>query len=61
VETDEQGATEQMTYTRRETRWAGVRRVGVTRRSIFLYINPQEAYLIPRRAFADESSGSFGR
>jgi len=38
------------------TRWLAVAKVGVTTEHVFLFIGPGNAYVVPRRAFADASA-----
>ena len=55
IELTDEGVLEVTRQTRLETRWAGVQRLGVTRRYLFLYFGPCVAHLIPKRSVSDEA------
>jgi hypothetical protein len=56
VEVTEEGVVDVTPQTRLETRWAGIHRLGVMRRYLFLYVGPGNGHLIPRRAAIDEAA-----
>jgi len=54
LEITDDGIVEQTAQTRNETRWAGIQKLVLKRRYLFLYVGPSAAHVIPRRAAADE-------
>jgi hypothetical protein len=52
VSIDENGLTEETVFNRSEFKWAGIQKLVRSDRHIFVYVSPNAAHVIPRRAFA---------
>lgn len=55
---DDAAVCEQAGHVETRVKWIGIRKVSVSEDHAFIYYNSQTAFIVPKRAFADESDFS---